>query len=398
MAIADSEYYDNLDKALKLLASADAQRSKTNSTAGEAMRFYNQFRDSRLSERPALVDTQAMLDATGMSDEDYFGGMNKPRYVVTDNQTDRNSRFGNMVRADGSETGYIVKSDSPIALNHQYVGAGVNSNNNNYMLMPSGIYDGESRYNTSVEVSPEQFEQMQLSMRASLPLPIQLQLLADSYASPNFRTNNYIENILNKFNDGRDVMSLLDEIAFVDPSSGDFANNKNLLAYAEPYAVSDEDRGGNRGRGRVYFPIGSEKSNADAPFYDLAAHEISHITSEPLNRSPNYGVDDYEYIDASRADALLPVPQNLDFNYMDGTGARFGKNDFLPYISEYAVDSGSISESIAEDLALWLKDKEQGWIAQEENILGINTGKKYTFAELYPNRAEYFDRLFGYAE
>jgi hypothetical protein len=344
-----------------------------------------------------LVDTEALLKLAGRSEEDYFGGMNKPRYVVNDDQEDASGRFGNMVRRDNSDWGYVVGNDSPIATNHQYVGAGVNREGNNFMLMPSGVYDGESRYNTSVQISPEQFEQLQLSMRARLPLPVSLQLLADSYASPNFRTNNYIENILNKFNDGRDVISLLDEIAFVDPSSGDFADN-NFAAYAEPMSVADEDRGRNVGRGRVYFPIGSEKSNADMPFYDLAAHEISHITSEPVNLSPNYGIDDYEYLDVIRDDALLPVSQNLDFNYMDGTGAQFGKNEFLPAISQYAVDSNSISESIAEDLALWLKDKEQGWIAQEENIFGMNTGKKYTFAELYPNRAAYFDRIFGYAE
>lgn len=471
MAVADSEYYDNLDKALKLLASADAQRSTTNSTAGEAMRFYNQFRDSRLSEQPTLVDTQSLLNnlketaAPGNNNwavyskykDDYYGGSNIPLRVASDNQI-----FGDDVRfPNGNFTGSARVTETirePFAEvpvkdiwylpDQSYAGIGQSSNDklpDYFMTIPSGLtetltptgltpddpeYDSVPRfpytysdYNTNIELTPEQFDQLQMSMRASLPFPLQLQLLANSYAADNFRLNNTIENAIQTTNPetGSDIR--LSNINFIDRDTDSYFSNPPisdpLLRFANwvgqpqywamnttPVQAFAEDKS-------IYFPMDTAQLKPNTGFIsglidqsphtfpDLFAHEYGHMQGSG---------SDPEYIQAMIDDASVERPGRLDYDAQENSFSPLGEEKDSPYISAYgfqrdyplerllAGEKGDMHEEFADAFMMWLRDKQTGNTARGENFLQMNTGDYYTFADLYPNRAAYFDRLFGYAE
>lgn len=443
MAIAGNEYYDNLDKALRLLASADSQRSTTNSTAGEAMRFYNQFRDSRLSEQPTLVDTGALIEDTkrnnwslnDLIDDDWYGGMNMPLRVANDDQQymervrfpdGRNSQISSTTK-----DGWFTPDQSYIGIgrfpdqNDQSVSQGTSWSAPEYfMTIPSGLSEGSvtdedgqrtnytrSNYNTTVELKPEQFDQLQMSMRASLPLPAQLQLLANFYGSDNFRLNNTIENILGVYPEMGERKNIGDVI-FRDPSNVDrFGSNADVFSKAAGVLMNDTTGSQAYARipyqgleGAVVFPMGTASVEDDnnfsllnlfdfgsGNFQDIAAHELGHALVNEHSISNDYW-------DAMYADAETPPPTNLDYSYMSNTPKLFGLNGLgqanYPYNSSYGKTGGH--EAIAEDLAMWALDKMYGYTAQGQNIFKMNTGDKYTYADLYPNRAALFDYLFGY--
>jgi hypothetical protein len=129
-------------------------------------------------------------------------------------------------------------------------------------------------------------------------------------------------------------------------------------------------------------------------FQDIARHELGHAL---LKDNEYYD----KYLDAIYADAETPAPTGLDYLYGSGGGFLYGLNEEgqrnYPYNSSYGQRAG-FTEAFAEDLALWQADKENGFTAQEENFFKRNTGKKYTYAELFPNRAALFDSIFGYTE
>lgn len=65
------------------------------------------------------------------------------------------------------------------------------------------------------------------------------------------------------------------------------------------------------------------------------------------------------------------------------------------YITQYANDSDSLEEDLAESISLFFVDKEFGYILTEYDSSGrpVPGGRKWTFAELYPERHAYLTNL-----
>lgn len=357
--VAGSQYFEDLETALQLLASADAQRSSPNNTAGEAMRFFNMFRDSRLSERPDVVDTQRLVDRynarpevrqgppLAFSDE-YLGGSSQP-YFPRDVLLNEAAKYD-----DGRNPQFSVTATGP-------------------------------KFGTNVEVSPAQYEQAQLAARAALPLTLELQLLLDRFASPNFRVGSTVQGVADVIPAG--ALRNLDAINFVDPEENKMFFDSPVLGYQ-----SDRD---------IYFPIDSrlkdQQRNALERFLGLSNNSFAHTLRHELGHSldytgfpsaSTYGNPSYlsfskpEYTQAINDDAaLLGLQSSVDWDmpFRKGLGGEYS-----PYVTAYGATA--IWEDFAERMAMYLTDKEQGWIARDGD-------RKYRFAELYPSSAKYFDDI-----
>lgn len=354
--VAGSQYFDDLKNALELLASADAQRSTTNSTAGEAMRFYNMFRDSRLSERPDVVDMQRIVDSYNVRPEvrqgpplsfadEYLGGASRP-YFPRDVLLNEAAKYD-----DGRNPQFSVTAAGP-------------------------------KFGTNVEVSPAQYEQAQLSARAGLPLTLELQLLLDRFASPNFRIGSAVQGVADVIPAG--ALRNLDAINFVDPeTSSTFSGSRGN-------SIGGYQQGEN-----VYFPIDSRLDEVTGnaftrwlgqhsfPFSDSLRHELGHsIDYSPMGGgSASYESDVYPYyMNAIQRDASLDIDRSgLNWDYSREVGG-----DNSPFVTSYGATN--VREDFAERMALYLKDREQGGIAERD-------GKRYRFADLYPESAKYFDNI-----
>lgn len=434
--VAGTEYYSDLENALKLLASADAQRSTTNSTAGEAMRFYNMFRDARLRNRPTAVDTQALINAINTSPEvrlglepmfegykDYLGGMSAPLYVAGIESQNRLDKYGPVNQSNASGNVSLIPAergnfadDWDARYTRSNYFAKVNEQNSG----GSPNYDDPGRYRSLVEISPEQFEQAELARRARLPLPAQLQLMLDEYVSPNFRIANTIENVLD--NAPQLVSDSLENIRFFDRDSGPFWGGNALTDFAAKLQSMPEGPGSAwASANHISLPKDTAVTDADpgwkitqlldfAPtdgFEQTLLHELSHLVDNGTLEENNYwtsagSFDDLpsgskEYVSAANADAIVSQQHpRLDYDVGNDTIRTYGFEDANSglSVSSYGRNSGK-GEDFAEAMMMYLKDLDQGWIAEGENWLGVNNGEKYTFAELYPNRARYFDSLFG---
>ena len=360
--VAGSRYYKDLDNALSLLASADAQRSSPNNTAGEAMRFFNMFRDSRLSERPDVVDTQRFIDQYNARPEvrqgpplefsdEYLGGSSRP-YFPQDVVLNEAAKYDN-----GRNPQFSVEVTGP-------------------------------KFGTNVEVSPYQYSQAQLSSRAGLPVPLTLQLLLDRFASPNFRVGSTVQGVADVIPAG--ALRNLDTINFVDPeASSTFSGSRG------------DSIGGYQAGRDIYFPIDErldeQSGNALArflglggnPFSNTLRHELGHsldYVGRPVASNPDdpsyLSVADPSYTQAILNDAsLLGLQSSVDWDMASRRGLG---GEYSPYVTAYGATS--ILEDFAERMAMYLTDREQGRIAGRD-------GMSYRFADLYPESARYFDEI-----
>jgi hypothetical protein len=372
-AVAGSQYFDDLETALKLLASADSQRSTTNSTAGEAMRFYNMFRDSRLSERPDVVDTQRLIDRYNARPEvrqgpplsfagEYLGGASQPYFPedVLLNKALRAYYPGDVL---SNEVVKYPDNDTP-----------------SFSVTSIG-----PKFGTNVEVSPAQYEQARLSSRAGLPLMLELQLLLDRFASPNFRVGSTVQGVADVI--PAPALRNLDAINFVDPEG-----NQMFLSGTAAGYQSDRD---------IYLPIDSnlqdQQRNALERFLGLGNNSFAHTLRHEIGHSLDYtgfpsastfGKPSYlsyskpEYTQAINDDAaLLELQSSVDWDmpFRKGLGGEYS-----PYVTAYGATA--IWEDFSERMAMYLTDKEQGWIARDGD-------RKYRFSELFPESARYFDDI-----
>jgi len=433
--VAGTQYYDDLETALRLLASADAQRTTTGpSTAGEAMRFYNRFRDSRLGERPTAVDTQALIAALSSDvEEDYLGGLSDAFYPVY--EPNRNTRSDAI---KPSRTNFVIGKQSDIGTNVEPKPGDTDPD-----FWAGRI--GDKNYSSSFETSPEQFERMLLSSRANLPLDAEMQLLASRYLAENFRIPNTIDSVLNTIPEH--LRQYAGSVNFQNPSNYPFPQ-RGALAYANATRASfDRDyedpfiRGGS-----VVFPM-NDSISADpnswwrkllgleytSGFENVLRHEMGHVVDaagsgvvgeryqpkevgtewEWATRNAPVSAEDYRkysqypaYLTAILSDATnFPEGLDLEFNLF---GKRTGKKH-LPFISGYGRDHAigeprySLSpygskydriEDFADRLMMYLVDKQDGWIAEDKPLNPFASPTRYRFADLYPESAKYFDTIF----
>lgn len=435
--VAGTEYYSDLENALKLLASADAQRSTTNSTAGEAMRFYNMFRDARLRDRPTAVDTQALIAALNSNvGEDYLGGISDAFYPVY--EPNRNVSAD---RLKPVRTNFIIGQQSDI------------DTSGGLEPEPGDVYPDfwaariqDKGYSSSFETTPEQFERMLLSSRANLPLDAEMQLLASRYLAENFRIPNTIDSVLNTIPEH--LTQYLRSVNFQSPSNYIF-DDLGALAYAkgggarfDSWYEEPEVHGGS-----IDFPMNQSISgNPDSwwrkliglespGFKNVLRHELAHIVDSagsgvvgeryqpkekdrewewatrpaPVGRGV-YGGHDYSenpaYLAAILSDATnFPEGLNLEFNTL---GTLSGEK-YLPFATDYGRDFAQERsdfnlrphggmygrvEDFADRMMMYLMDKEQGWIAESRPMNPFGSRTRYRFAELYPESAKYFDTIF----
>lgn len=371
--VAGSQYFEDLETALELLASADAQRSTTNSTAGEAMRFYNMFRDARLSERPDVVDMQRLIDRYNARPEvrqgpplsfadEYLGGASQPYFpqdVLLNNAIEAYSPQNVLL----NEVLKYRQGDDP-----------------RFSVTATG-----PKFGTNVEVSPAQYEQARLSSRAGLPLTLELQLLLDRFASPNFRIGSTVQGVSDVVPAG--ALRNLDAINFVDPEENRMFSDSKVLGY--------------QGGKDIYFPIDSrleeQRRNALQRFLGLGENSFAHTFRHELGHSLDYAgrpsasdptrpsylsFTDPAYAEAINDDAALSGLQSrVDWDMPSRKGLG---GEYSPYVTAYGATA--IWEDFAERMAMYLMDKEQGWIARDGD-------RKYRFAELYPSSAKYFDDI-----
>ena len=428
--VAGTQYYDDLETALRLLASADAQRTTTGpSTAGEAMRFYNRFRDSRLGERPTAIDTQALIAALGSDvEEDYLGGLSDAFYPVY--EPNRNVHSDNV---KPSRTNFVIGKDSDIPSNVELQSGDM------YPDFWAGRIQDKG-YSSSFETSPEQFERMLLSSRANLPLDAEMQLLASRYLAENFRIPNTVDSVLNTVPEH--LTQYLRSVNFQSPSNYPF-EGLGALAYANGGRVmwdwekEEPDIYG----GEIVFPM--DRSISDDPnswwrkllgfennpgIRNVLRHELAHIIDSagdgvtPERREVRKGVWNSEdpplnsflweyserpaYLAAVLSDATnFPEGLDLEFN----TPGKLTGEKYLPFASGYGRDyaerlseinsrpyggSYGMSEDFADRLMMYLVDKQNGWIAEDRPLNPFAGPTRYRFADLYPESAKYFDTIF----
>jgi len=427
--VAGTQYYDDLETALRLLASADAQRTTVGpSTAGEAMRFYNRFRDSRLGERPTAVDTQALIAALGSNvEEDYLGGLSDAFYPVY--EPNRNVSSTNV---KPSRTNFVIGQQSDI--------------DSNVEPQPGDPYPDfwagriqDKGYSSSFETSPEQFERMLLSSRANLPLDAEMQLLASRYLAENFRIPNTVDSVLNTIPEH--LTQYLRSVNFQSPSNWPF-EGVGALAYAQGGGtqwVFEEEEPSVYG-GKIVFPM--DRSISDDPnswwrkllgfetspgIRNVLRHELGHIVDSAasgvigdrwtrqghwFNEDPPlaWWLNEYSrypaYLAAILSDATnFPEVSQLEFN----TPGKLTGEKYLPFVSDYGRDYserlseynskpyggyGGRTEDFADRFMMYLIDKQDGWIAEDRPLNPFASRTRYRFADLYPESAKYFDTIF----
>ena len=124
-------------------------------------------------------------------------------------------------------------------------------------------------------------------------------------------------------------------------------------------------------------------------FAHTLRHEIGHsldytgFPSASTFGSPSYlSYSKPEYTQAINDDAaLLELQSSVDWDmpFRKGLGGEYS-----PYVTAYGATA--IWEDFAERMAMYLTDKEQGWIARDGD-------RKYRFSELFPESARYFDDI-----
>jgi hypothetical protein len=349
--------------------------------------------------------------------------MSTPLYVAGIESQNRLDKYGPVNQSNGSGNVSLIPAgkgnfadDNDADYTRSNYFAKVNEQNSG----GSPDYNDPGRYRSLVEMSPEEFDQAQLAMRARLPLPAQLQLMLDEYVSPNFRIANTVESVLD--NAPQLVSDSLENIRFFDRDSGPFWGGNaltnfgaklqsmpegpgaawasaNHLSLPKDTAVTDADPGWKITQLLDFAPVGG--------FEQTLLHELSHLVDHGTLMENDYWTGFRSFNDAksrsedyrlaSAADSVVAASHpRLDYDAGNDTLRDFGfeeRNDGLS-VSSYGRTGGR-GEDFAEAMMMYLKDLDQGWIAEGENSLGINNGERYTFAELYPNRARYFDSLFG---
>ena len=171
------------------------------------------------------------------------------------------------------------------------------------------------------------------------------------------------------------------------------------------------------------------KTSEESPYVDIMLHEFGHIADFALGYRATIGDKDVSYspdypfssitddwvpaMQSDQAHGLLFGAQNIPLSVLadrgktkqpasvpgttyrriapttdESHGPRIGNR----FITQYSKDSDSYQEDLAESVSLFLRDKMFGFTTSVTDSQGRE--KRYTFAEMYPNRAAVLERLF----
>ncbi|HMJ74948.1 MAG TPA: hypothetical protein VK507_03195, partial [Iamia sp.] len=146
-------------------------------------------------------------------------------------------------------------------------------------------------------------------------------------------------------------------------------------------------------------PIGADGRPEEGLDHWTLFHEWGHVFDDG-DRADSLPYELAVLVDAAhRRDA---VPEFDQLETVTANGDRWDNlSDTGIGVTQYGDDpsddpgaqgapAGNNTEDLADALALWTLQKQQGFIAVDPT-----TGRRYTYAELFPARAAYFTRTFG---
>lgn len=368
---ASSGYYADIDNVLKLLIAAD-QAAPTE--RGEAHRFYNMFRDSRISRDDARTKQFNIDESVPWSNKDNAWAKAASQYLGAGSDPLLMPR--SLIEHDPN-IGFGVDLDSRLqGLGPNDVAVVRNTDTSAYPDVPpfyaARMTDG--RLN-QIELNQEQFDLFRNAMRAAIPLPTQLQSLIDHYSSPNYVPADSI----------RAAESSLPNT----PLRVALANYTNSQFADSPFTLA-----------KVMYRASQPNINYNLDkfvTYPLTFHEYAHVIDgfgEDVGLQYFPSMFDDEYSAAREADISARLPSGFDpsrVSWAAGNGWTPRVSD--EFITDYSASRSNVGDQEREDFAerfeFYMQDKRNGYVASSVDPSGRIV--YYRFADIWPNTAQFFD-------